>query len=133
MSLTQEYKNQFAWRDWKGALDLCPIRPGQKVLDLGCGPGVLTQELVTRGVHVTGIDSNEELLEEARKLQLRDSIFLSQDLNSLELPLNSFDGLWCSFTAAYFVDFKRTLQGWMPSLKEGAWICITEVDDLLGH
>jgi cyclopropane fatty-acyl-phospholipid synthase-like methyltransferase len=40
MSLEDEYKRQFRWRDWHTILDALPLAPGQTILDLGCGlPG----------------------------------------------------------------------------------------------
>jgi SAM-dependent methyltransferase len=61
------------------------------------------------------------------------STFLKKDLNSLDLEPNSFDGIWCSFTAAYFPNFENVICNWIPLLKQNAWICLTEVDDLFGH
>lgn len=37
------------------------------ILDIGCGVGLVAEELVKRGKHVTGIDTNEERIAEARK------------------------------------------------------------------
>jgi hypothetical protein len=51
----------------------------------------------------------------------------------LKLSTRSFDGLWCSFTAAYFVNFGDTLAQRYPFLKPRAWVCIIEIVDLLGH
>lgn len=133
MSLAEEYARQFAWRDWETALAACPIRSGQKILDLGCGPGDLSFELVKRGANVVGVDSNEELLSVARNRGLKDCTFLKQNLDSLELEPNSFDGIWCSFTAAYFTNFQRVFQSWIPSLKRNSWVCVIEMDDLFGH
>jgi hypothetical protein len=81
---------------------------------------------------VTGVDGDLELVE-AAKQQNPDGEFESQDLRSLHLPKNAFDGLWCSFTAAYFTDFRTVFSSWIPFLKEKAWVCVTDVDDLLGH
>lgn len=41
-------------------------RPGERILDLGCGDGVLTEKLVQAGAIVTGADNSEALLEAAR-------------------------------------------------------------------
>ncbi|MEG3638446.1 class I SAM-dependent methyltransferase [Magnetococcus sp. PR-3] len=40
---------------------------GKKVLDLGCGDGVLAAQLMAQGAHVVGLDSSSELLEQASK------------------------------------------------------------------
>jgi ubiquinone/menaquinone biosynthesis C-methylase UbiE len=102
--LVEEYRRQFRWRDWDRAVSLCPVVPGHAVLDLGCGPGDVAGLLAARGLNVTAVDANPELLAVARKLHSGVS-FTQQDLRQLTLPRASFDGLWCSFTAAYIVDF----------------------------
>lgn len=132
MSLVAEYRRQFAWRDWKQALLLCPISSGQRILDLGCGPGDISAELFRRGALVTGVDRNAELLAAAKEL-CPECTFEKQDLNFLQLASETFDGLWCSFAAAYFTEFSRTVSCWMPFLKRNAWICVVDIDDLLAH
>ena len=131
MSLVEEYRSQLPWRDWSRALSLCPIALGQEVLDIGCGVGDLSALLAVRGLRVTGIDRNPELLAVARK-HAPSVHFEQQDLNQLTLS-HRFDGLWCSFTAAYFVEFTTTLAQWCRFLKPVAWVCLVEIDDLLGH
>lgn len=132
MTLLEEYKKQFAWRDWERVLSKCPLVPGERVLDLGCGPGDISAELIARGAQVTGIDANNELLAAARR-QCPTGLFEHQDLTNLRLPRNSFDGLWSSFAMAYFIDFENVLSRWLEFLTNNAWICIVEIDDLLGH
>lgn len=133
MTIVDEYKKQYAWRDWANALSACPILSGELVLDLGCGPGDLSRELAARGAIVTGVDSNIELLQAARENSPDSCRFLEQDLRSLKLELGRFDGLWCSFSSAYFTDFESTFKSWLPFLKAKAWVCIIDIDDLLGH
>ena len=41
-------------------------RAGDRVLDLGCGDGVVTQKLVDAGCRVTGVNSSPHLLQGAR-------------------------------------------------------------------
>ncbi len=133
MSLSSEYKRQFAWRDWSTALGALPSVRGQLVLDLGCGVGDQAAELVARGAHVIGIDINEELLREAWSRSLENAEFRLHDLRALpELGVLA-DGMWCSFAAAYFPDLPGTLESWATHLRPGGWIGLTEVDDLFGH
>jgi ubiquinone/menaquinone biosynthesis C-methylase UbiE len=132
MSLLEEYRRQVLWRDWPRALALCPITPGQHILDLGCGPGDLSAELSSRGLTVTGIDRDPELLAAARAVA-PDALFQQQDLSELRLPTAAFDGIWCSFTAAYFIDFRTIFARWCTFLKPNAWVCLIDIDDLLGH
>jgi demethylmenaquinone methyltransferase/2-methoxy-6-polyprenyl-1,4-benzoquinol methylase len=41
-------------------------RPGVRVLEVGCGTGLVTARLVARGARVTALDQNAEMLERAR-------------------------------------------------------------------
>jgi trans-aconitate methyltransferase len=48
-------------------LDLLHPRAGERILDLGCGDGVLTEKLVGLGAHVVGIDSSPDMIAAARR------------------------------------------------------------------
>lgn len=50
--------------------DLLAPRPGERILDLGCGDGALTRRLVAAGASVVGADSSAELVAAARALGL---------------------------------------------------------------
>jgi ubiquinone/menaquinone biosynthesis C-methylase UbiE len=132
MALLDEYRKQYAWRDWDRALSQCPITRGQHVLDLGCGPGDISAALCSRGASVTGVDGNPELLLAAKE-RYPQCTFERQDLSALNLGLGMYDGLWSSFTAAYFTDFGAVFSRWAALLKNKAWVCIVDIDDLLGH
>lgn len=43
------------------------LKPGDKVLDLGCGPGLYSSRLSQSGIHMTGIDFSARSIEYARK------------------------------------------------------------------
>jgi SAM-dependent methyltransferase len=90
-------------------------------------------ELVARGARVVGVDMNEELLREARSRRLAGAEFRHGDLRApLDLDVEA-DGLWCSFTAAYFPDLPAALASWGRHLRAGGWAALTEIDDLFGH
>jgi len=58
------------------ALDLLDPKPGERILDVGCGEGTLTRKLIERGAVVLGVDNSSEMIAAARvngvdALQLR--------------------------------------------------------------
>jgi SAM-dependent methyltransferase len=55
----------------QAALDLLNVQPGEKILDLGCGDGTLTEKIVTLGAEVTGVDSSPDMIAAATRRGLR--------------------------------------------------------------
>jgi SAM-dependent methyltransferase len=51
-------------------VDLLAPKPGERILDLGCGDGALTRKLVELGCDVVGVDSSAPQIEAARALGL---------------------------------------------------------------
>jgi trans-aconitate methyltransferase len=51
-------------------IELLAPRPGERILDLGCGDGALTTKLVAAGATVVGADASAELVAAARALGL---------------------------------------------------------------
>ncbi|HEX6811682.1 MAG TPA: class I SAM-dependent methyltransferase [Planctomycetota bacterium] len=133
MKLADEYRRQFAWRSWMQVFAALPALAGQTVLDLGCGVGDQAAELVGRGASVLGFDTNEELLREARAMRLPHAEFREADLRALPALPTPADGLWCSFATAYFPDLAPVLAAWSRQVRAGAWIALTEIDDLFAH
>lgn len=48
-------------------LDDVPVKAGEHVLEVGCGPGLLTRELGARGCNATGVDRSPRMLRYARR------------------------------------------------------------------
>jgi trans-aconitate methyltransferase len=51
-------------------VELLAPRPGERILDLGCGDGVLTRKLVEVGCEVVGVDGSPSQIEAAKRLGL---------------------------------------------------------------
>ena len=51
-------------------LQLLAPRPGERILDIGCGDGVLTKKIAQAGSSVVGLDSSPDFCEAARRLGL---------------------------------------------------------------
>jgi 2-polyprenyl-3-methyl-5-hydroxy-6-metoxy-1,4-benzoquinol methylase len=63
-------KARFAAELGAPVVDLVAPRAGERILDLGCGDGVLTAKLASMGCHVIGIDVSGPQIGAARKLKL---------------------------------------------------------------
>ena len=61
-------------------VDLLAPRRGERVLDLGCGDGVLTRTLIERGCDVIAIDSSAAQVEAARRLGIDARVMDAADL-----------------------------------------------------
>lgn len=61
-----ESRFSFVWDAGRGLIDLLDPKPGETVLDLGCGTGHLTHEIAKRGAAVTGLDSAPAMIAQAR-------------------------------------------------------------------
>lgn len=61
-----------------------------KVLEFGCGTGILTNEIHKQGFEVMGVDINAEKIIEARQ-RYPDTTFIRSDVIQLSLPQESFD------------------------------------------
>jgi len=132
MSLSDEYRRQFAWRPWSEVMALLPPLGGKTVLDLGCGIGDQAAALADRGASVVGVDTSHELLAVARSRGIPNAEFRLADLTTLR-DVGTFDGIWCSFAAAYVPVLGPTLASWKQHLNPEGWVALTEIDDLFGH
>lgn len=66
-SALYESKHSFVWRYGADCLELLSPQRGDRILDLGCGTGQLTQEIAALGAIAIGIDKSPTMVEQARK------------------------------------------------------------------
>lgn len=74
------------------------LEPGLKVLDLGCGPGNVSRQLMLSGKEfgIEGIDLSEEMVKLARK-NVPSGKFSCRDLRDINFPEESFAAIFLSF------------------------------------
>ena len=67
-----EAKHNFVWKLGAGVIDLLEPKPGERILDLGCGTGHLTAKIAESGAKAIGIDASAENSELAPLYRARD-------------------------------------------------------------
>ena len=62
-----EGKHSYVWRLGAGVVELLAPRPGERILDVGCGTGQLTAEIAKQGAQVVGLDNSANMVGQARQ------------------------------------------------------------------
>ena len=62
-----ESDHSFVWKYGANLLPLLNARPGERIIDLGCGTGHLASEIAAAGADVLGIDSSADMVGQARQ------------------------------------------------------------------
>ena len=99
------------------------IEPGSKVLDIGCGRGLLVEELLKKNVEITGIDSLPSVFVDSRIKH-----YIEWDIENLEhVALNEkFDYVLWADVLEHIKNHKRSLMASKKFLKdEGLMIVST--------
>jgi 2-polyprenyl-3-methyl-5-hydroxy-6-metoxy-1,4-benzoquinol methylase len=92
-------------------LELLRLQPGEAVLDVGCGPGILAVRAagaVAPGGSVQGVDVAEGMLAVAREKAAEQGVgdavaFELGDMHDLRFPDGAFDAVACSY-AMFFAE-----------------------------
>jgi demethylmenaquinone methyltransferase / 2-methoxy-6-polyprenyl-1,4-benzoquinol methylase len=118
---------------WRHALveSIAP-RPGERVLDVATGTGLVALELAHRGCEVVGIDQSEEMLAGARDaLTRRPSLahrlrFVRGEAEDLPFGDGEFDALTFTYLLRYVDDRAATLRELARVLRPGGRIGMIE-------
>lgn len=90
-------------------------QPGERILDLGCGDGVLTKTLEEAGCELVGIDSSPELVEAALALSLDVRL-----LDATEMTFDrEFDAVFSNAVLHWIKDADRVIRNVYQALKPG--------------
>ena len=96
-------------------IDLLAPKPSERILDLGCGDGLLTQKLVAAGCHVLAIDSSPEQVAAARKNGLDARVANAESLSFHE----EFDAVFSNATLHWIRNADAVIRGVFQALKPG--------------
>ena len=88
----------------------------KKILDLGCGTGLHTKELLERGYEITGLDLSEEMIDIAKKRNPSAKFHIG-NMNNFNLS-NKFDAIICMFSALGYLTENKQLEDFFISCRD---------------
>jgi ubiquinone/menaquinone biosynthesis C-methylase UbiE len=102
-----------------------------RVLDVACGPGVVTAAIASRAASVVAFDATEQMLEKARarcaKAGLRNVQFQCGDAESLPFEEAQFDGLITRLAVHHFANPQRAFDEMFRVLRPHGIAVIVDV------
>ncbi|HMD54684.1 MAG TPA: class I SAM-dependent methyltransferase, partial [Phycisphaerae bacterium] len=113
-----------------GTLRLLDLTPGQKVLDIACGQGVLCRALAQKGISSVGIDLADSLISAARQRQTNPAIeqYHVADARKLQtypfISPGSFDAAVCILAIQNMTPLSPIWQGVRHALKPSGSLVI---------
>src|SRR5947209_12893941 len=112
-----EAKHSFVWQFGRELLQVLAPRPGERILDVGCGTGRLTAEIANSGAEVVGIDYSPTMVAQARANfpQLR---FETQD--ACNMPYHGeFDAVFSNAALHWIQPAEEAAAAMSRALKRG--------------
>jgi SAM-dependent methyltransferase len=121
---TTQFEHSMVLRRDFAHREICAhVTKDARILDLGCGAGVLSEKLLASGYRVTSADYSEDMLELTRKrlaaAAAAPEAVVRADILNLPFEDASFDVVICMGVFGYFDDVDRALAEVRRVLKPG--------------
>jgi trans-aconitate methyltransferase len=112
-----EARYSFVWQFGQDLISLLDPKPGEKILDLGCGTGQLTAKIAERGATVVGLDASPGMIGQARQ-NFPELSFVLQDATRIGFQ-NEFDAVFSNAALHWMLDQRAVARGISSALKRG--------------
>jgi trans-aconitate methyltransferase len=112
-----EARHAFVWRFGQGVFELLDAKAGERILDLGCGTGQLTEKIAACGAQVLGLDSSPDMVGQARQ-NYPNLQFALKDATALDFD-GEFDAVFSNAVLHWVRDASGAARGIARALKPG--------------
>jgi trans-aconitate methyltransferase len=112
-----ESRHSFVWQYGEGLLDLLAPKPGERILDLGCGTGQLTAKIADAGASVLGLDASPDMIGQARQNYPRLQ-FKLEDATATQFQ-SEFDAVFSNAALHWMLDAAAVAKNIARALKPG--------------
>jgi SAM-dependent methyltransferase len=111
-------------------VDLVPVDPEARWVDLACGPGLVARAMAPRVASVRGFDLTPAMVEKARSeaeaAEVENVDFEVGDATALDLPDGSFDGAITRFSFHHIPAPGRVLAEMRRVVRPGGWVVVSD-------
>ncbi|MCJ7646135.1 methyltransferase domain-containing protein [bacterium] len=113
VSLRKRMAQALSW------LDNLNLRKNSKILDVGCGAGVMAKKVANRGYEIFGMDYSYNMIKKAKAVcnTKSDIIFFQGDIESLPFKSSVFDMVLCLGVISYLKSENKALHEMSRVLK----------------
>jgi trans-aconitate methyltransferase len=122
-----EARHSFVWQFGKGVLALLNAQPGERILDVGCGPGQLTAQIAETGAQVVGLDSSPAMIGQARQ-NFPKLAFVLESVSAMQFHAE-FDAIFSNAALHWVLDARTAATAMNRALRKGGRL----VAELGGH
>jgi trans-aconitate methyltransferase len=112
-----EARHSFVWHFGKGLLELLEPKPGERILDVGCGTGQLTEQISAAGAETIGLDASPEMIGQARQNYPARKFVLS-DARAMQFE-NEFDAVFSNAALHWMLQPEPVAAAMARALKPG--------------
>jgi trans-aconitate methyltransferase len=112
-----EAKHNFVWKFGAGVIELLDPKPGERILDLGCGTGHLTAKIAEAGAEVVGLDASPEMIGQARQ-NFPALTFVARDAAEMTFQ-SEFDAVFSNAALHWMTQAQRVVEHISQALRPG--------------
>ncbi len=101
-------------------------RRGGKVLDVGCGPGIMVRDLINLGYEFWGIDASSRMIDECHNNfeEINQAHFLVGNATRIDFPDQYFDTVICTGVIDHIQAYELALKEMLRVLKKDGSLLI---------